>query len=86
MEAGFKSIWPTRRSVTPLLSIFLKMTKILYFAQKVPFTITSSAHFQQFTCLFISLPAFPIHLGKFKFSKKNRVMLLKWCVRDAYFS
>ena len=37
MEAGFKSIGPTHRSVTPLLGIFLKMTKILYFAQKVPF-------------------------------------------------
>ena len=52
----------------------------------MPFTIISMRIFNNVhVCLYL-FQHFRYIWANSNFQKKNRVMLLKWCVRDAYFS
>ena len=85
MEAEFKS---TQRFVTPLVGIlpkvfFLKMT----FGLKSVILNHFNAHFQQYSCLFTSLSAFPLTYGQIKVFQKMCYIAIKlprkWIKLDA---
>ena len=68
MEAEFKF---TQHFVTPLVGILLKKAQIWHLAQKVSFSNHFNTHFQQYTCWFASLTAFPITFGQILIFEKS---------------